>query len=80
MPTIISLTFTRYNQIFVDLANQENIAFTCPFIVISSQRMPFDLCNSPATFQRCVLSIFFDMTENSIEVFMDVFLSQKIIN
>ncbi|XP_057740464.1 uncharacterized protein LOC130957630 [Arachis stenosperma] len=36
-------------------------------------RMPFGLCNAPATFQRCMLSIFSDMIEKFIEVFMDDF-------
>ncbi|RVW59363.1 hypothetical protein CK203_109359 [Vitis vinifera] len=34
-------------------------------------RMPFGLCNAPATFQRCMLSIFSDMVEHIMEVFMD---------
>ncbi|RVW41832.1 Retrovirus-related Pol polyprotein from transposon 297 [Vitis vinifera] len=33
--------------------------------------MPFGLCNAPATFQRCMLSIFSDMVEQIMEVFMD---------
>jgi len=37
------------------------------------RRMPFGLCNAPATFQRCMLSIFSDMIEKNIEVFMDDF-------
>ena len=32
--------------------------------------MPFALCGAPATFQRCMLSIFSDMIEKNIEVFM----------
>ncbi|GJY66018.1 reverse transcriptase domain-containing protein [Tanacetum coccineum] len=36
-------------------------------------RMPFGLCNAPATFQRCMLAIFHDMIEESVEVFMDDF-------
>jgi hypothetical protein len=35
--------------------------------------MPFGLCNALATFQRCMMSIFFDMVENFLEVFMDEF-------
>src|SRR5262249_30080727 len=36
-------------------------------------RMPFSLCNALATFQRCMMSIFFGMLENFIEIFMDDF-------
>jgi len=35
--------------------------------------MPFGLCNAPATFQRYMISIFSDMIEQCIEVFMDDF-------
>ena len=35
--------------------------------------MPFGLCNAPATFQRCMVAIFHDMIEDSMEVFMDDF-------
>ena len=35
--------------------------------------MPFGLCNAPATFQRCMLAIFHDMIEESVEVFIDNF-------
>ncbi|XP_021751355.1 uncharacterized protein LOC110717023 [Chenopodium quinoa] len=38
-----------------------------------STRMSFGLCNAPSTFQRCKMSIFSDMLESSIEVFMDDF-------
>ncbi|GJR57032.1 reverse transcriptase domain-containing protein [Tanacetum coccineum] len=38
-----------------------------------SGRMPFGLCNAPATFQRCMLAIFHDMIEESVKVFMDDF-------
>ncbi|XP_059458340.1 uncharacterized protein LOC132187936 [Corylus avellana] len=35
------------------------------------RRMLFGLCNAPATFHRCMMSIFSDMVEKTIEVFMD---------
>nr|GFC06608.1 reverse transcriptase domain-containing protein [Tanacetum cinerariifolium] len=35
--------------------------------------MPFALCNAPGTFQRCMLAIFYDMVEKTMEVFMDNF-------
>ncbi|KAL1333926.1 hypothetical protein AAHE18_11G139700 [Arachis hypogaea] len=62
-----------YNQIAVDPQDQEKIAFTCPSGVFAYRRMPFGLCNMLATFQRCMLSIFSDMVEKFLEVFMDDF-------
>nr|GFA40134.1 retrovirus-related Pol polyprotein from transposon 17.6 [Tanacetum cinerariifolium] len=35
--------------------------------------MPFGLCNAPGTFQRCMLAIFHDMVEKTMEFFMDDF-------
>ena len=35
--------------------------------------MPFGLCNAPGTFQRYMMSIFIDLLEHCIEVFMDDF-------
>ena len=35
--------------------------------------MPFGLCKAPTTFQRCMLSIFSDMVERFLEIFLDDF-------
>jgi hypothetical protein len=35
--------------------------------------MSFGLCNAPASFQICMMSIFSDMIEEIVEVFMDDF-------
>jgi hypothetical protein len=35
--------------------------------------MSFRLCNAPATFQQCMISIFSDMVERHLEIFMDDF-------
>ncbi|RVW70873.1 Retrovirus-related Pol polyprotein from transposon 17.6 [Vitis vinifera] len=63
--------YSGYFQIEIDLADQEKTTFTCPFGTYAYRRMPFGLCNAPATFQRCMLSIFSDMVERIMEVFMD---------
>ena len=62
--------YSGYNQIAMALEDQEKTAFTCLFGVFATKRMPFGLCGAPATFQRCMLSIFSDMIEKNIEVFM----------
>nr|GEW50278.1 reverse transcriptase domain-containing protein [Tanacetum cinerariifolium] len=65
--------FSRYFQIPIDPRDQEKTTFTCPYGTFAYQRMPFGLCNSPGTFQRCMLAIFHDMVEKTMEVFMDDF-------
>jgi len=62
-----------YNQVPVDPEDQEKTTFTCPFDTFAYRRMPFGLCNAPATFQRCMISIFSDMVERHMEIFMDDF-------
>ncbi|GJY03765.1 reverse transcriptase domain-containing protein [Tanacetum coccineum] len=65
--------FSGYFQIPIDPMDQEKTTFTCPIGTYAYRRMPFELCNAPAIFQRCMLAIFHDMIEESVEVFMDDF-------
>ncbi|KAL4386422.1 hypothetical protein GQ457_09G016820 [Hibiscus cannabinus] len=65
--------YSGYNQISIAPEDQEKTTFTCPYGTYAFRRMPFGLCNAPATFQRCMLAIFSDMVEEFLEVFMDDF-------
>ncbi|CAN6454758.1 unnamed protein product [Victoria cruziana] len=65
--------YSGYNQVAVHPDDQEKTTFTCPFGTFAFRRMPFGLCNTPGTFQRCMLSIFSDMIEDTMKVFMDDF-------
>ncbi|CAN6695192.1 unnamed protein product [Malus baccata var. baccata] len=55
--------YSGYNQIVIAPEDQEKTTFTCPFGTFAYKRMPFGLCNAPATFQPCMI----------IEIFMDDF-------
>ena len=65
--------FSGYFQIAIAPEDQEKTTFTCPFGTFAWRRMPFGLCNAPATFQRCMVSIFSEYVGDIIEVFMDDF-------
>nr|GEY58699.1 reverse transcriptase domain-containing protein [Tanacetum cinerariifolium] len=66
--------FSGYFQIPIDPKDQEKTTFTCPYGTFAYKHMPFGLCNAPGTFQRCMMAIFHDMIEQTMEVFMDDFL------
>ncbi|GJS15134.1 reverse transcriptase domain-containing protein [Tanacetum coccineum] len=69
--------FSGYFQIPIDPKDQEKTTFTCPYGTFAYRRMPFGLCNAPGTFQRCMMAIFHDMIEKTMEVFMDDFLEKS---
>ena len=65
--------YSGYNQIAIALEDQEKTTFTCPYDTFAFRRMPFGLCNAPATFQRCMMSMFSDLVEEAMEICMDDF-------
>ncbi|KAL4295792.1 hypothetical protein GQ457_12G014190 [Hibiscus cannabinus] len=65
--------YSGYNQIAIAPEDQSKTTFTCPYRTFAFRRMPFGLCNVPATFQRCMTAIFSDLNEDCLEIFMDDF-------
>nr|GFA12567.1 reverse transcriptase domain-containing protein [Tanacetum cinerariifolium]GFA13010.1 reverse transcriptase domain-containing protein [Tanacetum cinerariifolium]GFA13017.1 reverse transcriptase domain-containing protein [Tanacetum cinerariifolium] len=65
--------FSGYFQIPIDPKDQEKTTFTCPYGTFTYRRIPFGLYNAPSMFQRCMMAIFHDMIEKTMEVFMDDF-------
>ena len=65
--------YSGYNQITISPEDQDKTTFTCLYDVFSFRRMPFGLCKALGMFQRCMMAIFSDMVEKTIEIFMDDF-------
>ncbi|GKB03629.1 reverse transcriptase domain-containing protein [Tanacetum coccineum] len=63
--------FSCYFQMPIDPKDQEKTTFTCPYGTFAYRRIPFGLCNAPGMFQRCMMAIFHDMIEKTMEVLMD---------
>nr|GFA75957.1 reverse transcriptase domain-containing protein [Tanacetum cinerariifolium] len=63
--------FSGYFQIPIDPKDQEKTTFTCLYGTFAYKRMPFGLCNAPGTFQRCMMAIFHDMIEQTMEKFQN---------
>ena len=70
---LLFLGYSGYNQIPIAPKDQEKMTFTCPFETFAYCRMLFGLYNAPATFQRCMMSLFSDMVERFLEIFIDDF-------
>jgi hypothetical protein len=53
--------FSSYNQINILLADQHKTAFICPWGTFAYRKLPFDLKNVVATFQRTMSYAFHDI-------------------
>jgi len=65
--------YSGFHQISIHPDDQSKTTFTCPYGTYGYRIISFRLCNAPASFRRCMMSIFFDMIEKILEVFMDDF-------
>jgi hypothetical protein len=65
--------YSGYHQILIHPNDQSKTTFTCPHGTYAYHKMSFGLCNAPASFQRCMMSIFSDMIDEIMELFMNDF-------
>jgi hypothetical protein len=65
--------YSGFMRIPIQSDDQHKTTFTCPYGTFAYRRMPFSLCNTPASFQRCMMAVFSKFIEEIVEVFMDDF-------
>jgi len=58
-----------YIQVPISPEGQEKPTFTCHFCTYAFRRMSFGLCNTLATFQRCMMNIFSDFITKITKVY-----------
>jgi hypothetical protein len=65
--------YSGFMQIPIYPDDQHQTMFTCPYRTFAYRRMPFGLCNAPASFQGCMMVVFSEFIEEIVEVIMDDF-------
>lgn len=60
-----------YNQVKVSEGDKAKTAFCTPFGLFEFNRMPFEMCNAPGTFQRLMERLFGDKRFSSLLLYLD---------
>lgn len=60
-----------YRQVAVHEKDRHKTAFTTPFGLYEYHRMPFGLCNAPATFQRLIQAIMSNFVFLIVLIYLD---------
>ena len=58
--------YIGYKQITIPPKDQEKTIFTCSYRTFAFRNMSFSLCNALPTFQRCIMSIFSYIVEQTL--------------
>ena len=62
---------SAYNQVEVAESDRHKTAFTTPMGLYEYSKMPYGLCNSPATFQRLMQIVFREEMNEQVIIFLD---------
>ena len=65
--------YSGYYQIPIRAKDQDKTTFTTDWGTFAFKKMPFGLCNAPATFQRLMNDTFQEYLRKFLEIFMDDF-------
>jgi hypothetical protein len=65
--------YSGFMQIPIHPDDQHKTTFTRPYGTFAYRRMPFGLCNAPASFQRCMMAVLSEFIKEIVEVFKDDF-------
>ena len=62
---------SAYNQVEIDESDQHKTALMMPMGLYEYTKMPYGLCNSPATFQRLMHIVFREEMNEKVLIFLD---------
>jgi hypothetical protein len=69
--------FSGYNQVKMTKEDKEKMLFIFEWGACAYNVMPFQLCNTPTTFQKVVTQTFKEYFNNFMQVFFDDFIVYK---